>query len=105
MTERQEDPVPRGEVQPRGERAAGALARAEALAQDEIASAADGHEEFRLATELADAFHAAGTRLARLRGRASRRIRGEESLSLRKLARIAGVSKSRLDQLEKEDAT
>lgn len=97
--------APRGEPQPRGERAADALARAETLARDEIAAAASGHDEFRLATDLAGAFHAAGTRLARFRGRAARRIREQEKLSLRSLARLTGVSKSRLDQLEKEDSS
>jgi hypothetical protein len=80
------------------------LAQATELAETAVSDAADGRAAFRHATELADAFRVAAERVARLRGKAARRTRDQEALTLRALADRIGVSKSRAEQLVKEEA-
>jgi|BogFormECP12_OM2_1039638.scaffolds.fasta_scaffold40696_2 hypothetical protein len=78
------------------------ISRAELAAAEAVRQAPDGTAGFKLAVSLAEAFHAAGDRIARLRGQAQRRIRDEKSLSLRALADETGMSKSRVQQLMQE---
>jgi hypothetical protein len=88
--------------EPAGGQALDTLTRATEQAEAAVSNAGDGREAFRLATELAGAFHQAAERIARLRGQAARRTRDQEALTLRALADRIGVSKSRADQLVKE---
>ena len=76
-----------------------ALARAEELAGEAVDAAGDGHLAFRVATELAAAWHAAADRVSHLRGRAAVRIRDEESLTLRGLADRIDVAPSRAHRM------
>jgi len=87
-----------------GQAARESLERAVQEAAEAVRQAPDGHAGFRLASELAKAFHLAGERVARFRGGAAKRIRDDESLSLRALADEPDidVSKSRLQQLMQE---
>jgi hypothetical protein len=89
-----------------GQAAREALARAVETADEAVKQAPDGHAGFRLATELAKAFHLAGEQVSRFRGGAAKRIRDDEKLSLRALADEPDidVSKSRLQQLLQEAA-
>ena len=70
-----------------------------------IDAAPDGHAGFRLAAELGEIWRAAALRVRdHGRGRAAARIRDDESLSLRSLARVVGMGKSRADELIREAA-
>jgi DNA-binding transcriptional regulator YiaG len=72
-----------------------ALARARELACEAVDAAPDGQSGYELAGRLTDAFRdAAAWTVNGLRGRAARRIRDDEALSLRPLAARLGVSKS-----------
>jgi hypothetical protein len=78
------------------------LAQAHGQAEVAVTGAADAHEAFRIATELARAFREVADEVARLRAPAAVRIRNQESLSLRGLADKIGVSPARAEQLVKE---
>jgi hypothetical protein len=82
-----------------------ALSRATELAEGAVDGAGDGREAFHRATELADAFRQATEHVTQLRGRAARRIRDQEALTLRALADRIGVSKTRAEQLVREETT
>lgn len=86
-----------------GQTARDLLAQAEAAALAAVDAAPDGHEGFRLAAELGEEWRAAAARVRdQGRGRAAARIRDDESLSLRSLAQVVGMGKSRADQLIRE---
>jgi hypothetical protein len=78
------------------------LAQAHRQAEAAVNDAADAHEAFRIATELARAFREVADKVARLRAPAAVRIRDQEALSLRGLADKIGVSPARAEQLVKE---
>ena len=73
------------------------------LATDEtegaIREVADAHEAWRIAAAFAEALRVASSHAARFRAIAAKRIKDQDSLSLRGLAERINVSPARADQL------
>ena len=73
------------------------------LATDETEAAVqdvpDAHEAWQIATAFAEALRVAASHAARFRAVAAKRIKDQDSLSLRGLAEQISVSPARADQL------